>query len=648
MNDEAIKLNKLKGRPMLHWVGKSTLDMVKSYPAQITHQYGFEKDERTKNQLNFNNLEQDWHHLLLHGDNKEVLSTLLVKGFRGKIDLIYIDPPFDSKADYVKKVELRGVKDKIEGEAQTVIEQTQYTDIWRNDTYLQFMYERLIILRELLSEKGSIYLHCDHHKSHHLRFLLDEVFGAENFVNEIIWKKVTSAKSQSGFFSNVKDTILIYRKNTPIFFPQFVEGKQDEKNYPYIEENTGRAYGTFDFTQDGQGEAKFFGQRKLSPPKGKHWIWRQEKIDEGLKKNLIVFTANGMPRVKRYLDEKAGNYLGDIWEYFEDEYTDLWEDDSIAPLSANSFERIGYPTQKPEALLERIIKASSNEDSIILDCFMGSGTTQAVAQKLGRRWIGCDMNKGAIQTTSKRLQKIMEDQKNDLHDLHITKFCQYKINNYDFQARHNALQIIIEKYGIVPFPTDSFFDGIIKDNLVKILDLTRPCNLIDIQSIREEINSRDNEERHIIIIASGVEITVEEELEKYNKTHPINKLLITNIQSDGIISSEPAETEIKVIKQDNKAKITIDAYFSPTILKKLDIERTLFQEHIKDFRSQIDMVLIDNDYNGEVFNIYHQDIPEKKKDFIDGVYEVPVASPDAKIAIKIIDMLGEETLFIDG
>ena len=444
-----------------------------------------------------------------------------------------------------------------------------------NDTYLQFMYERLILLRELLSEKGSIYLHCDWHKSHHLRFLLDEVFGADNFVNEIIWKYRRWSSPGKGF-QKMHDSVFLYSKS-------------------------------------------------------KNFLWNmqfEEYSDKTVDRDISV---DGKTQLNR---NNAGVPLSDGWE--------------ISYVHSQSLERANYPTQKPEALLERIVKASTNKDSIILDCFMGSGTAQAVAQKLGRRWIGCDMNKGAIQTTSKRLQKIMEDQKNDLHDLHITKFCQYKINNYDFQARHNALQIIIEKYGIVPFPTDSFFDGIIKDNLVKILDLTRPCNLIDIQSIREEINSRDNEERHIIIIASGVEITVEEELEKYNKTHPINKLLITNIQSDGIISSEPAETEIKVIKQDNKAKITIDAYFSPTILKKLDIERTLFQEHIKDFRSQIDMVLIDNDYNGEVFNIYHQDIPEKKKDFIDGVYEVPVASPDAKIAIKIIDMLGEETLFIDG
>jgi len=178
------KVAKVKGRAMIHWVGKKPLEVVQSYPAQLCESFGTTKPIETPI---FDALDKNWSNLLFHGDNKEILSTLLVNGFRGKIDLIYIDPPFDSGADYVRKMELRGTNKKIGGEDQNIIEQTQYTDIWANDNYLQFMYERLILLRELLSEKGSIYLHCDWHKSHHLRFLLDEVFGDENFQNEIIW-----------------------------------------------------------------------------------------------------------------------------------------------------------------------------------------------------------------------------------------------------------------------------------------------------------------------------------------------------------------------------------------------------------------------------------------------------------------------------
>src|ERR1017187_8292436 len=161
-----MKIAEVKGRPMLHWIGKQPLETVKSFPAQLVETFNTKDAPKVPT---FNNMNKDWSNLLFHGDNKEVLSTLLVNGFRGKIDLIYIDPPFDSGADYIRTVSLRGNKQKLDGEEQTLIEQVQHSDIWANDNYLQFMYERLILLRELLSDKGSIYIHCDWHKCHHLR-----------------------------------------------------------------------------------------------------------------------------------------------------------------------------------------------------------------------------------------------------------------------------------------------------------------------------------------------------------------------------------------------------------------------------------------------------------------------------------------------
>jgi DNA modification methylase len=169
---QTLQITEAKGRPMLHWVGKRPLDHVTAYPAQLVERFsplpsggrgaGGEGDN-----------------LLFHGDNKDVLAWLLAHGYRGKVNLIYIDPPFDSGADYVRKVSLRGVKGvpKLNGESYTLGEQIQYTDIWTNDTYLQFMYERLLLLKELLIENGTIYLHCDWRKVHHLRCLLDEIFG---------------------------------------------------------------------------------------------------------------------------------------------------------------------------------------------------------------------------------------------------------------------------------------------------------------------------------------------------------------------------------------------------------------------------------------------------------------------------------------
>ena len=205
-----LKITPIKGRPMLHWVGKKPLDVVRHFPAQLSETVGVDNPPAEPSYQDF--LRSDYN-LLFHGDNKEILSSLLIAGFRGMIDLIYIDPPFDSGADYVRKVKLRGQSEKLEGEGHTSIEQAQYEDIWANDNYLQFMYERLILMRELLSENGSIYLHCDWHKSHHLRFLLDEVIGAENFVNEVIWCYEDIGSRSGDYFKRKHDTILCYGKS---------------------------------------------------------------------------------------------------------------------------------------------------------------------------------------------------------------------------------------------------------------------------------------------------------------------------------------------------------------------------------------------------------------------------------------------------
>ena len=194
---------------MLHWVGKRPIDTISNYPAQLVDTYDVENPEKEPTYDKF----KDGPNLLFHGDNKEILSTLLVQGFRGKIDLIYIDPPFASGADYVRKVALRGKREKLEAEGHTVAEQVQYTDIWANDNYLQFMYERLILMCELLNNKGSLYLHCDWRKTHHLRMLLDEVFGNDNFHNEIIWQRSSSGKTVSRNFSRDTDTIFWFSKS---------------------------------------------------------------------------------------------------------------------------------------------------------------------------------------------------------------------------------------------------------------------------------------------------------------------------------------------------------------------------------------------------------------------------------------------------
>ena len=564
--------------------------------------------------------------LLFHGDNKEILSTLLVQGFRGKIDLIYIDPPFDSGADYVRKVALRGKKEDLEAEGHSVIEQTQYTDIWANDNYLQFMYERLILMRELLTDNGSIYVHCDWRMNSYLRLAMDEIFGSSFFVNEIIWKKIRSSKGQAKGFGNVHDTIYFFSKSADYLHnKQYTshDPKLLDSHYNLIDEETGQRYQLADFTQKGAGEPRYFGDRGLmAPPPGKHWIWSQERINEALEKGSIVFTQSGKPRVKRFLDESKGKPVEDIWI-------------DIFPINSQANESIGYPTQKPETLLERIIKASSNKKSIVLDCFVGSGTTAAVAEKLGRRWIAADINKGAIQTTIKRLQKLPDMQRGVVH---------YRVNNYDASTDLERRDIVRKKYGVQTDRQEAFFDGTLDGTLVKIIDLTKPLTPLDIQTIKDELENRPDESRNITVFCYGINRNIQAELKEENRRRGVNKIFARDIGSEGITTFEPAEADVKFEKEGQNVTITIVDYISPTILARMDIDRTVFDEQIDDFRAQIDCVLIDTDYTGEHFKIVESDVPKKKEDFVEGEYTVSLPRPDARVAVKIIDMLGEETV----
>jgi DNA methylase len=213
-----VKISPAKGRPMLQWVGKRPLTRLPAYPAQLIEIY--DPTESLTRPTVDRDLWSDWPvnyargGLLFHGDNKEVLAHLLASGFRGKTKLVYIDPPFDSGADYVRKVSLRGglSTPKVNGEGYALGEQIQYTDIWANDNYLQFMYERLLLIKELLSSDGSIYLHTDWHKGHHLRALMDEVFGAEGFKNEIVWRYSKYQMRGMSRFVNNHDVLFWYSK----------------------------------------------------------------------------------------------------------------------------------------------------------------------------------------------------------------------------------------------------------------------------------------------------------------------------------------------------------------------------------------------------------------------------------------------------
>jgi len=658
-----VTVTKAKGRPMLTWVGKKPLARVRAYPAQAIERFDATAGQAVPLQ------EADWNDwpkdlpkagLLYHGDNKDVLAHLLANGFRGKVKLIYIDPPFDSGADYVRKVQLRGAKGmvKIDGEDYTLGEQVQYSDIWANDNYLQFMYERLLMLRELLSDEGALYLHCDWNRSHQLRMILDEVFSADFCRNEIIWKR-TSARSDSKFYNHIHDVILFYSKgDTPTFNEQFTPYEKSYiDKYFGMKDPDGRRYASKDATQAGlRNGATGTPWRGFNPAsKGNHWKVVPTELDRLDREGRIYWPEKegGWPRLKQYLDETKGRAIQSIW-------------DDVMPVNSQAEEREEYPTQKPVTLLERVIKSSTNPGDIVLDCFIGSGTTAAVAQQLGRRWIGCDINKGAIQTTAKRVQELMKAQasagarpkQGDLiGEDESTQgpsqlvFATYRVNDYDLQIQHNeAVELACQYLGVTRTRTDSFFEGTQGGRLVKIVPFNHPLTPLDLEAVRNELKTRPNEERDVMVVCLGWQHDARAWVETYNRNRPINKLHVVELRTDrklgGIIKHEPLTAQVIAERSGKGASaqlvVEVQDVVSPTIMQRLNLEQGVFRAQITDWRAVVDCILIDKQYDGQVFNVALADVPERKQDLVNGRYELPAPPSGSTVAVKIIDMLGEE------
>ncbi len=351
-----------------------------------------------------------WTNKLIWGDNKLILSSLKNGPLRAEIEkagglkLIYIDPPFDVGADFSMDIE---IGDDTFTKKPNVLEELAYRDTWGKgaDSFIAMIYERLVLMRDLLAEDGSIYVHCDWRVNTFIRLCLEEVFGSLGFASEIVWKRTTShAQKQS--FGQVHDYLVYFRKSTENFIwnPQYEPHDQAHIDKYYSNKDSdGRRYTLDNCTAEGAGPARVFFGKLLEPPSGTHWRYSQENIDRYCAEGLIVLTSNERPRFKRYLDTLQGRIVGALW-------------DDLANVNSQAIEGLGYPTQKPEALLERIIKASSNENDLVADFFCGSGTTLAVAEKLGRTWIGSDLGKFAIHTTRKRLIGVQRQLKADAKD----------------------------------------------------------------------------------------------------------------------------------------------------------------------------------------------------------------------------------------
>lgn len=599
----------IKGFPELRWTGKRPYRSTQYYPAQLRESYGSEKN--------------GWINKIFWGDNLQVMSHLL-KEYRGQIDLIYIDPPFDSKADYKRKIEVKGVGNAVSDSSS--FEEKQYGDIWTNDEYLQFMYERLLLMRELLAETGSIFLHCDWHKSHHLRCIMDEVFGINSFQNEIIWAYGAGGNPKS-FYPRKHDTVFWYKKAITCTF----NTDSEIMRVPYDKSTLEMHFKNYD--ADGR-------QYRKQVVNGREYI--------------------------TYADE--GKLVTDVW-------TDIGAQNATSPISP---EFTGYATQKPEMLLKRIIISASNPGDLVFDCFMGSGTTQAVAMKLGRRFIGADINLGAIQTTTKRLLSIAEEleprkeavsyevptqlsfvaeeisyqvdgSKEALKEASATQesvkytgFEVYNVNNYDFFRNPvEARDLLISALEIQAFPQSDVWDGELDGRMVKIMPVNRIATKADLEELLANLPYKTYEKRKeespnqpvelITIVCMGHEPDLKAALEQKLVNYKVD-VQIVDILRDKADLQLKRDSEAEIVREGDK--LIIRAFYPMNLMQKLSLQK----EYVEDWRQLVDSIMIDWNYDGVVMQPVVTDIPGKNE-MVKGIYDIPEGC--GSIKVKITDLLSE-------
>lgn len=604
---------------------------------------------------------------LIYGDNLLAMAALLAGGedspsVRGKVDLIYIDPPFDSKADYRTKITLPGV---TIDQKPTVLEQFAYSDTWSDGTasYLAMITPRLVLMRDLLSATGSIYVHLDWHVGHYVKLVLDEIFGKDNFLNEIVWQR-TGAHNDAGRFGIVHDHVMVYRKGAPHYFkPVYVAHSEEhvKSRFNQIDEQTGRRFFAGPITAPGSGPAREFRGKLLLPPSGRHWSYTQENIDELESNDLIYYSSTGTPYLKQYMDEylEKGRRVQSVW-------TDL-----LPPKTGA--EVLNYATQKPEKLLERIIEASAPEGGLVADFFVGSGTTAASAEKLGRRWIVTDLGKPSTMITRKRLI-----------DQEAKPFLYQAIGDYQVEQARSTLgrsfrvgdlsKVVLDVYGALPLPPEENVNGSLgrlpgTKNLVMV---DSPARLTTISTLRRAQGFRDVKmggfDKVIVLgwnFAAGIGQDIADLNDDKLEVLVIPPDLLDRLKKKGadklasevrFSSLQYLQAEVVARTQDGDGEslaVSLQNYIllSPDAINLDEKNRAALQNVTNtEPLALIEYWAVDPDYDGEVFRSVWQDYRGNTDNDADPLRVVTTATLDlAKrdgprtICIRAVDVFGFES-----
>jgi adenine-specific DNA-methyltransferase len=599
----------------------------------------------------------EWRNRLIWGDKKYVLPSLLPE-FAGKVNLAYIDPPFDTGADFsftatVPEEPGNGDSDFLTFTKEaSIIEHKAYRDTWGRglESYLQWFYDTAMLLHELLHETGTLYVHLDWHVSFYAKAVLDEIFGAERFVNEIVWKRQTAkgdVTQGAMHMGRIHESIFVYTKSPQYTWKmQYVpyEERYLETHYRNIEPDTNRRFELDNLIAPG-GAAKgnpnyeFLGVRRF-------WRYKRERMDELYKAGRIIQPSPGaVPRYKRYLDEMPGLALQDVW-------TD------INAINSQAIEAVGYATQKPAALLDRILKLSSNEDDLVFDCFVGGGTTAAVAEKLNRRWIACDLGRFAIHTTRKRLLSIPG----------VRPFAVQNLGKYERQAWQTAefqmsgegaaqqqrsrdaayKNFILDLYHATPLTGSAWLHGVKSGRLVHIGAVDAPITISDVKAVARETWKTAKEKAVVDILGwefafelneTARQVAAESRVHVAFKKIPREVLETKAVEQGDIKFFELGALSVEPKLKGRELTLKLTDFVIP-----IDDVPEEARKAIKHWSQMIDYWAVDWDFRDDTFHNQWQSYRTRQKPDIELYVKREYEAPGSyKVVVKVIDILGNDT-----
>jgi adenine-specific DNA-methyltransferase len=614
----------------LEWDGKPTEIERISLPFQTVETIN---QSRTTRERDLGSLLQStpgsaqWRNRLIWGDNRFVMSSLLPE-FAGQIQLVYIDPPFATGDDFSMRLQ---VGDTTLVKEPSIIEEHAYRDTWGAgyESYLSMMYARIVLIHELLSEDGSLFLHCGPTVSHTLRGLCDEIFGIENFRNEIVWKRF-NFHADAKRFGRVTDRLLFYSKSASYKFR--------ELRVPFSEE-----YEAAKFTHV-DDDGRRYRLSDLNPPAGrgpvyefngvtKPWRISQERMLQ-LEAEGRIYTQSKVAQLKRYLDELEGQAVHELWS-------------DVAPINPRAMERLGYPTQKPEALVERVIEATTDQGDVVADFFVGSGTTAAVAERMGRRWIACDLGRFAIHTTRKRLLDLADCRPFDIQNLGAYERQRWQIESGNGPLRA-YLDTILAFYRAEPVEGFAHLHGRKAGRMVHVGATDAPVTIDETEDVMDEMADNGIEAADLLgwEWEMGLHDTITERarrrgLDLRPRQIPREVMERRVIETDAVRFFELAYIDLDVQRQGREARVVLKDFAIPSE----ELIPPKVRERVQSWSDLIDYWSVDYDFDDDVFHNQWQAYRTRKIPVLATQSDWHEYSEPGRhaIIVKIIDIFGNDT-----